>query len=120
MIMHILHRDLESIQRRDSGLLARVGDGAPVGPREALRDDRDPGLHRSARYDPNGERPPAIAASGGALRRPDEQVEDPHLGDLVATPGQLSPDRVQPGSIAIEVTLVAADELDRALPEGPP
>src|SRR5215471_13754814 len=51
---------------------------------------------------------------------PDQQVEDSHLGDPVAAPGELLPDRSYRRPVPVQVALVAADELERTLPERNP
>src|SRR5919197_95379 len=55
--------------------------------------------------------------SGRSEHRPDRQVEDPDLRELVAGDRERSPDRAQRCAVAIEVPLVAADEAGGALAE---
>ena len=50
--------------------------------------------------------------------RPDQQIEDPHLGEVVAPSYELSPGCAQRPAIEVEVALVAVDERERAFSEG--
>lgn len=55
--------------------------------------------------------------SGRGLGGPDQQVQDPHLGEPVTAPGEILPDRSHRRPVAVQVALVAADESERALCE---
>ena len=55
--------------------------------------------------------------SAGDSCRPDQQIEDPHLGEVVAPSYELPPGRAQRPAIEVEVAFVAADERERAFSE---
>jgi hypothetical protein len=57
------------------------------------------------------------AGQGGGLSGPDQQVQDPHLGEPVTAPGEFLPDRSHRRPVAVQVAPVAADEPERALRE---
>jgi hypothetical protein len=47
----------------------------------------------------------------------DQQVEDPHLGELVTASPEFLPDRSHCRDVAVQVAFVAADQHQRPLPE---
>src|SRR5262249_27564242 len=55
--------------------------------------------------------------SAGDSCRPDQQIEDAHFREVVASSGELPPGRAQRTEIEVEVALVAADERQRAFSE---
>src|SRR6516165_950657 len=76
-----------------------------------------PGVLRCASSTPGPATPDVPSGSGCGRGGPDEQVQDPYLGEPVAAPGELLPDRSQRGLVAVQVALVAADEREPALCE---
>jgi hypothetical protein len=69
------------------------------------------GLLRLLRQGAGGSR------SGRDLDGPDQQVEDPHLGERVAAPRELLLDRSHRRPVAVQVAFVAAYKPERALSE---
>jgi hypothetical protein len=55
--------------------------------------------------------------SGRGLDGPDQQIEDPHLGERVAAPRELLLDRSHHRPVAVQVAFVAAYKPERALSE---
>ena len=75
--------------------------------------ERGSGVDRSERCRSTNARPRSAADAC----RPDQQIEDPHLGEVVAPSYELPPGRAQRPAIEVEVAFVAADERKRAFSE---
>jgi hypothetical protein len=57
------------------------------------------------------------SGSVGDSCRPGQQIEDPHLGEVVASSHELSPGCAKRPAIEVEVAFIAADERERAFSE---
>src|SRR5689334_19261459 len=89
-----------------------------------LSEDAQARIRRAWRKDLPSPRGPAerasclrLLGSGPGLDRPDQEVEDSHLAELVTASREVASDRSQRSSVAVEIALVGSNEPERAIAE---